>query len=133
MRTSNIRKTSSILGTLSFLPHIFCCVLPIFAAIIGLGATIGLGAALASNPFYQFVDAYHWQLLGVAVAGVMLSGMFSLISYRIDCREVAGSCTHASCAPKKLRSFRIFLISCALLALDMAWYFAEPFVLGSVA
>ena len=130
MQTENIRKTTSLMGVLSLLPHIFCCVLPIFAVIIGLGATIGLGAALASNPLYQFVDNYHWELLGIAVGGVTLSGILSLISYKIDCREASSSCSHASCAPKKLRSFRIFFVSCVLLVLDMAWYTAEPFILG---
>lgn len=125
---SPLSKGTYIVTLLSVLPHIFCCGIPVIAAFISLGTTVGLGAALATNPVYNFVDAYHTQLLMLAIGGVTLSGILNLIAYRIDCRKAA--CTHGDCRPKKLKSFRIFLISLALLMLDLAWFAAEEHLLG---
>lgn len=129
--TTAIRKTTFAVSALSILPHIFCCGIPAVAAIIALGTTVGLGAALAGNPFYEFVDAYHAELLAVAIASVVLSGVLNFVAYRIDCRTAATSaCTHGDCQPKKSSAFRVFFLSLALLAVDVAWFVAEEHVLG---
>ncbi len=138
-----IRKTTSVVTMLSVLPHILCCGIPAVAAFIALGTTVGLAASLSSNPFYMFVDAYHTELIVLAVCSVVFSGIMNLIAYRIDCREAAqlareaklhgqlhGSCTHADCTPKKSLSLKLFAISCVLLCLDLAWFYAEEHVLG---
>ncbi len=128
-QTTKIRKTTTWITMLSLIPHMLCCGIPVTAALIGLGTTIGLGAALASNPIYALVDAYHPVLLGIAVSGVFLSGVFNLIAYNVDCKAVEDSCAHESCKPKKLKSFRIFLISLFLLVLDISWFLAEAYLL----
>ncbi|NBV54476.1 MAG: hypothetical protein EBR79_02035 [Proteobacteria bacterium] len=126
-----IRKSTLAMSLLSILPHLLCCGIPAVAAMIALGGTVGLGAALMANPFYAFVDAYHTELLILAVVGVVISGVLNLIAYRMDCRAAANStCTHAACAPKKSKAFRIFIISVVLLALDVAWFMTEEYVLG---
>lgn len=100
-------------------------------ALVSLGTTVGLGAVLATNPFYQFVDNYHEILISIAVATVLVSGFVNFMAWRIDCREVAESaCTHASCKPKKTNSLKMFVVSCGLLMLDLAWFFSEEFILG---
>ncbi len=129
MQTTNIRKTTTLITFLSLIPHMLCCGVPVIAALIGLGTTIGLGAALASNPLYAFIDAYHPVLLGIAVSGVFISGVFNLVAYNVDCKAAANSCDHESCKPKKLKSFRIFIISCILLVLDIAWLLFETNIL----
>lgn len=127
---STIRSTTFAVTALSILPHIFCCGIPVVAALISLGTTVGLAASLASNPLYQFVDAYHGWLLAVAVANVGVSGGLNYVAYRIDCRTAASSsCAHGDCAPKKANSLRMFMISLALLAVDVAWFGAEEWVL----
>lgn len=129
--TAAIRKTTFAVSALSILPHVFCCGIPAVAAIIALGTTAGLGAALAGNPFYEFVDAYHIELLSIAIASVLLSGVLNLVAYRIDCRTAETSaCHHGDCKPKKLHAFRVFFLSLALLAVDVAWFAGEEFVLG---
>lgn len=128
MNTSNLRKTTFLLTTASILPHLFCCALPVVAAIIALGGTLGLGAVLATNPVYNFVDRYHTYLIIVAIFGVVISGVLNYIAYRVDCREAA--CTHGSCKPKKTRAFRIFLLSLFLLMIDIGWFVTEDRVLG---
>ena len=119
------KKSTLLLSFIAFLPHLLCCALPIIVAIIGLGTTIGLGAALASNPLYSFVNQYHVPLLIFATIMVALSGIFNLYAYKVDCRTAKNSCSHQSCKPKKLRSFRIFLISLFLLFLDISWFIFE--------
>lgn len=128
LSAQNVRKTTLWMSLLSILPHIFCCGIPAIAAMISLGTTVGLGAVLATNPLYSFVDQYHSILLMVAVAGVTFSGILNFIAYRIDCREAA--CSHGNCKPKKRRSFRIFMLSLFLLMLDLAWFATEEYVLG---
>ncbi|MCP5405557.1 MAG: hypothetical protein H6922_04995 [Pseudomonadaceae bacterium] len=128
MQTDTLRRSTFVISALSILPHVFCCGIPAVAGLISLGTTVGLGAVLAANPLYKLVDAYHTELLTLAVAGVLMSGVFNLIAYQIDCRKAA--CTHGSCAPTKLRSFRIFLISLALLAVDLTWFAVEEEVLA---
>lgn len=128
MVSNTLRKTTLGISLLSILPHIFCCGIPAIAAIIALGGTVGLGAALATNPLYNFVDSYHTQLLLLAVAGVVVSGILNLVAYRMDCHNAA--CTHASCTPKKTKAFRIFFISLLLLALDVLWFATEEYALG---
>lgn len=126
-----IRRGTLVMSLLSILPHLLCCGIPAVAAIVALGSTVGLGAVLMANPFYAFVDAYHTELLIVAVVGVVISGILNLIAYRMDCRAVANSaCNHPACAPKKTKAFRIFIISVVLLALDIAWFMTEEHVLG---
>lgn len=127
MNATTIRKSTLAMSLLSILPHLFCCGIPAIAGLIALGTTVGLGAALASNPVYSFVDTYHTQLLMVAISGVVLSGVLNFIAYRIDCRKA--SCDHGSCAPKKTKAFRVFIISCILLVLDIAWFATEEYVL----
>jgi hypothetical protein len=140
---TKLRQTTSVVTMLSVLPHLLCCGIPAIAALIALGTTVGLAASLSANPFYMFVDAYHTELIILAICSVALSGMMNLIAYRIDCREAAnqgkmaesdaklhGHCTHASCAPKKSASLKLFAISCVLLCLDLAWFYTEEQVLG---
>lgn len=127
-QAATLRKSTAFVSVLSILPHLLCCGIPAVAAILSLGTTAGLGAALATNSFYTFVDTYHLQLLAIAVTGVAISGIFNLIAYRVDCREAA--CSHAPCKPKKARSFRIFLFSLALLMIDLAWFYTESHILG---
>jgi len=128
--TLNVQKTTFTVTMLSFIPHLLCCVIPIGASLIALGTTIGLGAALASNPIYSFVNEYHVHLLVFATIMVALSGAFNLYAYQVDCAKTASACTHKSCKPKKLRSFRIFLISLFLLFLDFSWFVFETNFLG---
>jgi len=127
--TKKLERRTFLVTALSLLPHLLCCGIPAIAALISLGTTIGLSAALLANPFYKMIDQYHPYLIGVAITGVLLSGIFNLIAYRVNCREAA--CTHGSCKPKKMRSFRIFLISLTLLIVDLAWFATEEFVLGT--
>jgi len=133
---AKIRQTTGIITALSVLPHIFCCGIPAIAALISLGTTVGLAASLASNPFYQFVDAYHRELIMIAVSSVVLSGILNFIAWRIDCREsakaslVQGHCAHADCTPKKTIGFKLFFMSLVLLALDLTWFYTEEHVLG---
>lgn len=122
-QANNLRKSTTLISVLSILPHLLCCGIPAVAAIVSLGSTVGFTAALAGSPLYETLDAYHTQLLTLAIAGVTISGIFNLAAYRIDCREAA--CTHAPCKPRKLSSFRIFLISLALLMVDLAWFYTE--------
>lgn len=129
--TTTVRKTTFVFSALSILPHIFCCGIPAVMALISLGTTVGLGAVLATNPFYQFVDNYHEILISIAVSTVLLSGIVNFVAWRIDCREMARMvCTHESCQPKKTNSLKMFAISCVLLMLDLAWFFSEEFILG---
>ncbi len=37
------------------------------------------------------------------------------------------SCSHRACAPKKAKSFRVFMLSCVLLTLDLAWFYTNTF------
>ncbi len=132
-KLTSLRHGTLLVTVLSLLPHIFCCGIPVVAALIGLGTTVGLSTALAASPFYHMVDAYHTELLMLAIGGVTLSGLLNLIAYRLDCRQAActhGSCSYADCKPRKMKSFRIFFISLALLALDLAWFATEEHILG---
>ncbi len=129
MDTKKLERRTFFVTALSLLPHLLCCGIPAIAALVSLGTTIGLSAALLANPFYQMIDQFHPYLIGVAITGVLLSGIFNLIAYRVNCRETA--CTHGSCKPKKIKSFRIFLISLTLLIVDLAWFATEEFVLGT--
>lgn len=131
MQTATLRKSTFLISALSILPHIFCCGIPAVMALISLGTTVGLAAVLATNPLYQIVDMYHEIFLTIAIASVVMSGILNLVAYRIDCRNAAmSSCHHDDCAPKKTNSFKVFLISCVLLALDIAWFATETFSLG---
>jgi hypothetical protein len=116
-------------GMTGILPHILCCLLPTVAALLALGTTTGLGAALAVNPLYMLVDRYHAWLLVFAVAATAISGLISWLAYKKDCRSHAG-CTHTDCRPKKSAAFKIFFISCALLVVDVGYYFTEEHILG---
>ncbi len=136
--STTLRRTAFSVSALSLLPHILCCLLPTVAALISLGTTAGLATAMASNPLYQLVDAYHPWLLTLAVAATALSGVLTYISWRIDCHDPHAlhdthghaACHHEPCAPKKSRATRMFYVSLALLALDIAWYLTESFALG---
>ncbi len=131
-----LRQTTSVVTMLSVLPHLLCCGIPAVAALVALGSTVGLAASLASNPFYQWVDAYHTELIWVAIASVGFSGLLNLVAYRIECRAAAkqalvqGNCTHGDCTPKKNTSLKLFALSCVLLALDLTWFYTEAHVLG---
>lgn len=136
---TRLRQTTSAVTMLSVLPHLLCCGIPAIAALIALGSTVGLAASLAGNPFYQFVDAYHTELVLLAIASVAFSGVMNFIAYRIDCRAaeaaaktavVQGHCNHADCTPKKNTSLKLFAVSCLLLALDLTWFYTEEHVLG---
>lgn len=128
-----LRNSAFVVSTVSLLPHILCCLLPTVTALITLGTTVGLGAALASSPLYRMVDAYHVYLLGVAVFTVFVSGVINFVAWRIDCRSQSHmnhGCAHEPCAPKKTTAYRIFLISCALLILDVGYFLFEVQILG---
>ncbi|MDD9912216.1 MAG: hypothetical protein OXR68_08305 [Alphaproteobacteria bacterium] len=128
MKPTTVHKGTLVISLLSIIPHLFCCGIPAIAAIIALGGTVGLGATLAANPLYNLIDPYHTQLITLAIIGVVVSGILNFIAYRVDCRKAA--CTHGSCKPTKIKSFRIFLLSLGLLALDIAWFTTEELVLG---
>jgi hypothetical protein len=128
--TQSIRQTTSIISVLSILPHIFCCGVPAVMAIISLGTTAGLAGVLATNPFYQFVDAYHEILITIAISSVVLSGILNFVAWRIDCHTAASHCHHGDCTPKKRSSAKVFYFSLALLCLDLAWFATEKFELG---
>ena len=128
--STTLRRAGFWLGLFSMLPHIFCCALPVLVALVSLGSTIGLGAALAGNPLYGFVDANHTLLLTLAVSSVAVTGLFNLIAWRIDCRKAKAACAHGDCAPKKKTGFKLFFISLALLAVDIAWFATEEHILG---
>ena len=136
LNPKTIRASTSWVSMLSILPHLLCCGIPAVAALISLGTTVGLAASLASNPFYQFVDAWHFELVMLAIASVVISGIFNLVAWRIDCREEAktslvhGHCAHGNCAPRKNTSLKIFAVSVVLLMLDLAWFATEEKVLG---
>ncbi len=131
MSVSTLRKTTNLISVLSILPHVFCCGIPAAMAIISLGTTVGLAGVLATNPFYQFVDAYHHILITLAIGSVLASGLFNLIAWRLDCRTAAqSSCTHASCQPQKRTSWKLFALSAVLLCLDLAWFASEELILG---
>ena len=72
--TTSLRRTTWVMTMVSVIPHIFCCGIPVVAALVSLGTTVGLAASLSSNPLFMFVDAYHGWLLAVAVASVGVSG-----------------------------------------------------------
>jgi hypothetical protein len=67
---------------------------------------------------------------------VVLSGIFNLVAWRMDCREAAkqslmhGHCAHSTCAPRKNTSLKIFAVSVVLLMADLAWFATEENVLG---
>ena len=82
-----LRHSAFTVSVLSLLPHIFCCLLPTAAALVTLGTTAGLGAALSSNSLYRLVDAYHIYFLGLAVCTVILSGIINFVAWRIDCHN----------------------------------------------
>jgi hypothetical protein len=129
-----MRTTTGWLTTLSLLPHIFCCFIPTAAAIMALGSTVGLGASLAGNPFYQFVDAWHPYLLMLAVGSVAIAVISNLVAWRIDCHTPTTlnhnhGCEHGDCTPKKRTSLKLLYISLALLVLDVAWFLTESKVL----
>jgi hypothetical protein len=128
------RKAGLGLAIASIVPHILCCLLPTAAALVSLGTTVGLGAALATNPLYLWVDAYHPYLLVLAIGATLVSGLITYVAYKIDCRSYAQGhakvCSHADCAPKKGVAFKLFYISCALLVLDVSYYLAEEHLLG---
>lgn len=131
INSTKLRQKTFWISIFSVLPHIFCCGIPAMVALISLGTTVGLAGALAANPLYNFVDTYHEILITVAVLAVVLSGFANFIAWRIDCRNAAHStCAHDSCAPKKNSSLKIFVISCVLLVLDLAWFAVEKFELG---
>lgn len=123
------RSAGLWLSLTGILPHMVCCLLPTVTALLALGSTAGLGAALASNRLYMWVDRYHVWLLVFAVAATMVSGLISWVAYQQDCRAHAG-CTHTDCRPKKSAAFKIFFISCALLVVDVGYYAAEEYILG---
>ncbi|MFZ2586705.1 MAG: hypothetical protein WAZ18_01065 [Alphaproteobacteria bacterium] len=131
MTANQLRRTTFVVTALSVLPHIFCCGIPVVAGLISLGTTLGLAASLASNPLYMFVDAYHGWLLAAAFVSVGMSGILNYMAYQIDCRTAAqSSCHHGDCKPKKSQSFKVFMVSLALLAVDVAWFATEEMVLG---
>ncbi|RYG58435.1 MAG: hypothetical protein EON60_13180 [Alphaproteobacteria bacterium] len=130
MKTSTIRRTTGLVSVLSILPHVFCCGIPAIMALISLGTTIGLAGVLATNPMYQFIDAYHGILLTIAISSVVISGILNYVAYRIDCHTAASHCHHGDCTPKKRTSAKIFYVSLVLLALDLAWFATERNLLG---
>lgn len=132
-QADRLRSSAFAISSISLLPHVLCCLLPTVTALITLGTTVGLGAALASNPLYRFVDAYHIYLLGLAVFTVCVSGIVNFAAWRIDCRSrshMDHACEHEPCAPKKMTAYRIFLISCALLIFDVGYFLFEQKILG---
>lgn len=129
MKPATLRKSTTLVSVLSVLPHIFCCGIPVAAALISLGTTAGLAGALAANPLYRLVDAYHTKLLALAIICVAVSGLLNFIAYRIDCHTAASHCAHGDCTPRKRTGLKIFLFSCALLALDLSWFATEKYAL----
>lgn len=129
--SQKLRTHSKYITLMALIPHIFCCGIPLLVGVITLGTTVGLSASLVNNPFYMFVEQYHKQLLMAAICGIIITGLLNLIAYRVDCRKAA--CNHGTCAPKKLKSFRIFLIALTLLTIDIIWYMAESHVINVVA
>ena len=125
----SLRTGAGVVSVISLVPHIFCCFLPTVAALMALGSTVGLAAVMADNPLYQLVDAYHVWFLGLAVVSVVVSGIVNFIAWRIDCHEAsaldAEGCHHGDCTPKKRTSLKIFVLSLALLALDVSWFAFE--------
>jgi hypothetical protein len=129
LNSATLRRRAQLVTLVSILPHLLCCLLPTVAALMSLGTTLGLAAALSNNPLYQLVDAYHTQLLIIAIATVGVSGVLNYISWRIDCRT-DGHCHHEPCAPKKRTANKIFLLSVVLLVVDLTWFFTEEHLLG---
>ena len=128
MTANKLRQSTFFITLLSTIPHLFCCVIPVVAAIIAVGSTAGLGATLASNALYNWIDAYHMTFLKIAIFGVLLSGVLNLIAYRMACKEAC--CAGHVCAPKKTKAFRLFIISFVLLLLDLSWFATEKYVLN---
>ncbi len=130
---AKLRHSAFTVSILSLLPHIFCCLLPTAAALVTLGTTVGLGAALSHNSLYRVVDAYHIYFLGLAVFTVIVSGVINYVAWRIDCHShshLSEGCHHEPCEPKKNNAFRIFLISVGLLIFDISYFLFEENILG---
>lgn len=123
--TAILRRAGFWLGLISMLPHLFCCALPVMVALISLGSTIGLGAALSGNPLYHAVDANHATLLTLAIISVAVTALLNVIAWRIDCKKAETACSHGDCTPRKKTSFKLLWISMGLLVLDITWYVIE--------
>jgi hypothetical protein len=127
-----LRHSAFAVSVVSMLPHIFCCLLPTAAALLTLGTSVGLGAALANDRLYRFVDGYHIYILGLAVFTVAVSGLVNLLAYRIETHDhgATGDHRHDTSWLGRISGFRIFLLSLGLLIFDVAYFLFEENVLG---
>ncbi|MBI3701166.1 MAG: hypothetical protein HY242_12070 [Afipia sp.] len=127
-----LRHSAFAVSIVSMLPHIFCCLLPTVAALLTLGTTVGLGAALANDRLYRFVDGYHVYILGLAVFTVVISGVVNLAASRIEIHDHGAADGHHHDASwfDRFSSLKIFLLSLGLLAFDVGYFLFEENVLG---
>lgn len=134
LQPRTLRRSALGLSLFSILPHLLCCLLPTVAALISLGTTAGLAGALATNPLYMLVDAYHFQLLLIAIISTALSGVITYFSWRSAQlhaqAHVVNDVLACNCPTHKRQPIKIFALSLALLTLDVAWYLTEENLLG---
>lgn len=117
-------KFATHMSLLAALSHVFCCGLPMLAAILSLGATAGSTIGLSS--MHETLHEWEAEILMFSGAMLSLSGVSLWISRRVDCRS-EGACCHEPCAPKKDLSFRLFIVASVIFTVNFALYLNHRF------
>jgi ABC-type enterochelin transport system permease subunit len=70
------------------LMHIFCCGIPLFATIIGLGTTLGfVGSEILQNPLFEGFEEFEIEILFLSGLILLSAFILKLRAKQLDCCE----------------------------------------------
>ncbi len=101
------------------LSHVFCCGLPMLAAIMSAGSQVGLSGSFVA--FHHFTHAYEVPILIGSGLLLLTAFLLQVISYRVECNQAI--CQHGDCTPRKFRVSWIFVVALALFVVNVSVFY----------
>ena len=126
-----IHRAISIAALISEGSHIFCCVLPVLASLLGLIAVMGSVSYVPAGFFalHELIHAYEIPMIIFSGATLLAGWGLYAISIRMDCRN--SGCCHEPCKPKKRQISRTLVIASILFFINITIYTLVHSSLGS--
>jgi hypothetical protein len=118
-----MQRTHRIIHALNLVAssHFFCCVLPVAAKAVALGAGAGLfSATLALHARLHTYEPYLLMFSGLVFA-VDFAAQYH--ASKVDCHDTG--CDHPPCEPKKIRIRKFTLLAGALFFVNLAFFLAH--------
>lgn len=114
-----VRTLTKALNLVSLISHFFCCFLPGVVILVTMATVSG---GVVTTEMFGVPEYIHEQMIYISAVMLVISGISSYISWKIDCSK-NGSCSHEPCKPKKMKYFKLYLIAVVFFIFNVVVHF----------